>query len=116
MCVTGIEQPAEQNQERSQYDDPEEHGDPAHRHDAQNVEKSGGPDDPETDDQSVVDDLGEKERGIGDEQDGIDCKVEKGIQPGPPTFKESPAEPKGVLDPLIIPAGYRHEAVEFEDG
>ena len=82
----------------------------------EDIEDGRRPDDRETDDQPVVDDLGVKERSVGDKEDGIDGEIEKSIEPGPPTFKKGPAKAEGVLDPLIIPTGHGHEAVELEDG
>src|SRR5579863_6512906 len=116
MCVTGIEQPAEQDQKRRQNDDAEKHRDPAYGQDTQNVKERRGPDDHEADDQPEVNDPWEKERGVSDKEDRIDREIEKGIEPGPPAFEEGPAKAKGVLDPLVIPPGHRHEAVELENG
>jgi len=61
VCVTGMEQQDEYEEEGGEHYDAEQHRDPPHRNDTQDIEECGGPDDGETDDQSVVDDLGKEE-------------------------------------------------------
>jgi len=97
--------------EGNQHDEAEQDGGLPYRDDAQNIKKCRRPDDDQADGDLVVRHFGKEESGIAHKKDGIDGQVEEGVEPGPPAFEKSPADPEGMFDPLIVAAGYGHEAV-----
>ncbi len=102
------------NRKGTRNDYAQRHRYAADRDDTDDIEEGGGPDDGEADRHFIDGDLWYEVRSVADEQDRIDGEIAKGVEPGPPAFEEGPADTQGTFDPLVVSAGDRHEAVQFE--
>src|SRR4051812_46400000 len=103
----------EQDNKRSEDDDPENDGKFSDRNDPANVQQGAGPDDDQANGDLVSSGFRKKESEVFHKKNRINGKVHKGVQPGPPAFIPAEAKSQRMLHPLIIAAGHWHHAVEL---